>query len=220
MSEKTSCVILGSGGHARMLMDCLRFSPDVEIAGILDPTPSLHGKKIHDVPVLGNDDLLGEMARYGVSHFVVGVGGVGDNRPRKKIFEAAVGYGLIPLEVKHPTAVISDTVVQGTGCQFLPGCIVNTDAVLGVSVIVNSGAIVEHDCFVADYVHIATGARLAGAVRVGYGAHIGAGATIRQNIEIGEFALVGAGSVVVANVPPNTIVMGVPAKIHPGKVVQ
>ncbi len=217
MSEKISCVILGAGGHARMLLDCLRFYPDVNIAGILDPTPALQGESIHGIPVLGNDDLLGEMRVRGVSHFVVGLGGVGNNRPRKRLFESALEFGLIPLTLKHSTSVISDMVAYEAGCQFLPGSIVNTDAVLGRNIIVNSGAIIEHDCVISDHVHIATGARLAGAVHVGQGSHIGAGATIRQNVEIGEFAIVGAGAVVVANVPPNTTVVGVPAKIYSGK---
>jgi sugar O-acyltransferase (sialic acid O-acetyltransferase NeuD family) len=215
MSEKVTCVILGAGGHARVLIDCLRFSFDVTMMGILDPVSSLHGKAVHGIPVLGDDDLLGEMLRRGVSHFVIGVGGVGDNHPRKRMFETAVKFGLLPLTVKHPASIISSTVMYGQGCQFLPGCIVNTDAVLGLNVLVNSGAIIEHDCVISDHAHIATGAKLAGAVRVAHGAHIGAGATIRQSVEIGEFAIVGAGAVVVANVLPNTTVVGVPAKAYP-----
>jgi len=44
------------------------------------------------------------------------------------------------------------------------------------------------------------------------GASIGSGATILSNINIGENAIVGAGSVVTKDVPPNTIVIGNPAK--------
>lgn len=220
MSEKIFCAILGAGGHARVLMDCLHFDSNVIIAGILDPSPHLQGEHVHGVPVLGNDDLLDELPRRGINHFVVGVGGVSNNRPRKKMFEAALGYGLAPLMVRHPTAIISVSAVHGRGCQFLPGCIVNADTILGSNVIVNSGAILEHDCIIGDHVHVATGAKLTGAVQVGTGAHIGAGATIRQGIVIGEFAVVGAGSVVVKDVPPNTTVIGVPAKIRMDKAVQ
>jgi UDP-2-acetamido-3-amino-2,3-dideoxy-glucuronate N-acetyltransferase len=44
------------------------------------------------------------------------------------------------------------------------------------------------------------------------GASIGSNATILCGITIGENALIGAGSVVTKDVPPNTVVAGVPAK--------
>jgi acetyltransferase-like isoleucine patch superfamily enzyme len=45
------------------------------------------------------------------------------------------------------------------------------------------------------------------------GASIGSNATILAGIVIGQNALVGAGAVVTKNVPDNTVVAGVPAKI-------
>jgi acetyltransferase-like isoleucine patch superfamily enzyme len=45
------------------------------------------------------------------------------------------------------------------------------------------------------------------------GASIGSSATILCGISIGENAIIGAGSVVTKDVPPNTIAVGVPAKI-------
>jgi acetyltransferase-like isoleucine patch superfamily enzyme len=45
------------------------------------------------------------------------------------------------------------------------------------------------------------------------GASIGSGATILSNVVIGENAIVGAGSVVTRDVPPNTIVVGNPARV-------
>jgi acetyltransferase-like isoleucine patch superfamily enzyme len=49
------------------------------------------------------------------------------------------------------------------------------------------------------------------------GASIGTSSTILCGVTIGENAMVGAGSVVTKDVPPNTIVAGVPARIK-GKV--
>lgn len=48
--------------------------------------------------------------------------------------------------------------------------------------------------------------------RVGKRASIGAGATILCGVSIGEGAMVGAGSVVIKDVPPQTIVVGNPAR--------
>jgi len=45
------------------------------------------------------------------------------------------------------------------------------------------------------------------------GASIGSGATILSNVTVGERAIVGAGAVVTRDVPPDTIVVGNPAKV-------
>jgi UDP-2-acetamido-3-amino-2,3-dideoxy-glucuronate N-acetyltransferase len=50
------------------------------------------------------------------------------------------------------------------------------------------------------------------ATTVRRGASIGSGSTILCGVEIGANAIVGAGSVVTADVPPNTIVAGNPAR--------
>lgn len=46
------------------------------------------------------------------------------------------------------------------------------------------------------------------------GASIGSGSTILANLTIGENAIVGAGSVVTRDVPPNSIVVGNPARVR------
>ncbi len=52
-----------------------------------------------------------------------------------------------------------------------------------------------------------------GPIKVGKNARIGAHSVILPGVTIGEGALIGAGSVVTCDVPPYTIVMGVPAKV-------
>lgn len=52
-----------------------------------------------------------------------------------------------------------------------------------------------------------------GSVHIGQNAWIGAGAAILPGISIGENAVVAAGAVVTKNVPANTVVAGIPAKI-------
>jgi sugar O-acyltransferase (sialic acid O-acetyltransferase NeuD family) len=211
-NDSPRCVILGGGGHARMLIDCLLLAGTAQPYAILDPDESRWGETLYGVPILGEDALLANLALEGIAHFVVGLGGVSDNRPRKRLFALGLSEGLKPLTVVHPTAIVSPWAEISPGCQLLPGSVVNAGAKLGMNVIVNSGAIVEHDCTLGDHVHMATGARLASAIHVGEGAHIGAGATIRQCIRIGAWAVVGAGAVVIRDVSPKTVVVGVPAR--------
>jgi sugar O-acyltransferase (sialic acid O-acetyltransferase NeuD family) len=205
-------IILGAGGHARVIIDCLQFNQDVEITGILDSNIDLIGKNLFDIPIIGADDLLSGMRKKGVDYFVVGVGGTGNNRPRMKLFDLALSFGLKPIIVQHPSAIISTKAKIGDGCQLFPGCIVNAQSQLGINTIINSGAIIEHDCIIGNHVHVATGAKLASTVTVGNAAHIGAGATIRQGLIIGEFSIIGLGAAVVKDVAAYTTVVGVPAK--------
>jgi sugar O-acyltransferase (sialic acid O-acetyltransferase NeuD family) len=206
------CVILGGGGHARVILDILQASGSVGIYGILDSDSSRWGTEWCGTRVVGGDEQLPALIRRGVTLFAVGLGGVGDNRPRQRLFELALEHRLEPLTVIHATAVVSSRVTVGRGCQLLPGSIVNAGAEVGVNVIVNTGAIIEHDCRLGHHVHVATGARMSGGVHIGDRAHIGTGAVVRQSVSIGSDAVVGAGAVVIADVPPGTVVVGNPAR--------
>jgi acetyltransferase-like isoleucine patch superfamily enzyme len=84
---------------------------------------------------------------------------------------------------------------------------------LGDEVILAAGALVltHQDCgarrMAAYY------ARRTASVTIGDGAWIGAGAVILAGARIGECAVVGAGAVVLRDVPPFTVVGGVPAVV-------
>lgn len=48
---------------------------------------------------------------------------------------------------------------------------------------------------------------------IGRGAYLGLRSTILAGVTVGEFSIVGAGSVVTSDVPPYTMVAGVPARV-------
>lgn len=210
--RSTPIVGLGAGGHAKVLIEILQQIGGYQIIGLLDTKASLHGQTVMSIPVLGDDSLLPELMENGLRHFFVGLGSVGNVIPRQRLFEFGSSLKLLATNIVHPKAIVSPSANFGNGVTILAGAIVNAETWLDDNVIVNSGAIVEHDCILEKHVHVATGAQLAGGVTVKTGAHIGAGATIKQGICVNEYAIVGAGAVVVRDVPPNTTVVGVPAR--------
>lgn len=212
--ELRRCVILGGGGHARVLIDCLRASNEAVPVAIVDADRSLWDKTILGVKVVGGDEKLEEMRDQGVSHFVVGLGGTKDNGPRRTLFERAMELGFRPVSVRHPSAICSPSAEIGAGSVLYPRSVVNACVKIGRNVIVNTGAIVEHDCIVGDHAHISTGAVLCGAVTVGDMTHIGAGAVVRQNQKIGARAVVGAGATVVDHVRDGERVQGGKAMVY------
>lgn len=69
-----------------------------------------------------------------------------------------------------------------------------------------------HACFTNDKKPQTSGDWEVAPTHVKKGASIGANSVILSGITIGENALVGAGSVVTKDVPPNTVVVGNPAR--------
>ena len=193
MAEPPQLVLVGAGGHARVLIDALRCAGYTGSVAALDSDESRYGTSVLGIEVVGGDAMLETFARSGSRYFAVAVGGTRDNGPRAGLYERATSLGLAAMTIVHPQAVVSQAATVGAGTQILAGAIVNPGARLGCNVIVNTAAVVEHDCDVGDHAHVATGALLASTVTVGTGAHIGIGAVVRQSLTIGAGAVVARG---------------------------
>jgi sugar O-acyltransferase (sialic acid O-acetyltransferase NeuD family) len=196
---KKKVIVLGAGGHARVVIDALRTAKRPP-ALCLDPERALWGKAIEGVEIAGGDDRLAKLppGRFALAN---GVGAPLDTRPRRRIYEAMAGRGYEFPAVVAASATVAASASLADGAQVLARAVVNPGAVVGVNAIVNTGAIVEHDCLVGDHAHVCPGVILCGGVRVGAGAFIGAGAVVLPGVRIGVGAVVGAGVVVRKSVP-------------------
>ncbi|MFC2035007.1 acetyltransferase [Chloroflexota bacterium] len=209
----TPIIGLGAGGHAKVVIEILRLSNNYELVGLLDSRQELWNTELLGIPVIGDDSLLAELNKRGINYAFIGLGTIGDTRPRRRLYEKARRQGFQIANVIHPQAVIAPSVIIGYGSTIMAGVVINAAAQLGDNVIINTSAVVEHDCVISNHVHIATGARLASGVHVGEGTHIGLGSSILQCIHIGCNAIIGTGAVVVDDVPDNVTVTGIPARI-------
>jgi UDP-perosamine 4-acetyltransferase len=203
-------VILGGGGHARVVIDALRCAGHV-IAGVIDPRPEVAKSLPSGITWLGKDL---SQARAAEVQLAIGVGSVdvGAKNPRPLVFNDAKAGGFEILSFRHPGAIVAGDVELGEGSQIMAGAILQPGVRLGVNCIVNSGASLDHDCWIGDHVHIAPGVVLSGTVAVGDGCHLGAGAIVIQNIRIGTEAMIAAGAIVTRDVPAATRVMPGPQK--------
>ena len=203
-------ILLGGGGHAKVLIDLINTSMQFEISGILDTQLEI-GTKVLNVSVLGDDDLLSGLYSKGIKNVCIAIGSVKENARRRILFDKVKQMGFLVPYLLHPQTIISKNVHFSEGVQIMAGVNVQTDSLFKENTIINTGAIIEHDCSIGSHVHICPGAVISGGCTVGDGTFIGAGATIMQEINIGKCVTVAAGAVVVKDVPDRSMVKGVPA---------
>lgn len=207
MTDPASMVIvLGAGGHARMLAQFLRHAGHTVIGHVC---PEHDAAEVDEW--LGTDADLSRLLGKGVL-VANGVGSVGRPHARRRAFAAAQLAGAQFVNFVHPAAVIDPAASLGRGGQVLAGAIIQPGSRSGDNVLINSGALIEHDVRIGDHAHVAPRACLCGDVKLGCDVHVGAGAIVMQGLTIGDGAVIGAGAVVTRPVAAGITVVGNPAR--------
>lgn len=199
-------IIIGSGGHARSVVDIALQTGDFEIIGCISPTPG----EVLGIPVIGNDDDLPLFYGMGIRKIFVAIG---DNYKRHILYNNAIILGFEPVNIISHFAIISPRANLGEGICIMPGAVINVNSSIGDNSIINTHCSVDHDCQIGKSCHIAPGVTLSGTVKTGEGVQIGTGASVIERITIGEWAFIGAGAAVIRDIPSGVLAFGVPAKV-------
>lgn len=196
MNTKNPVVVVGGGGHAKVLASVLRKLGYI-LVGYTDPEDR---GSILGMSYLGNDGILRELVGGGLGVLAaIGVGKVdaSDFRSRLASQVQALGYRFPP--IVSPQAILNEEVEFGDGAAVFDGAVVNSGTVVGRLCIINTNSTVEHDCRLGENIHIAPGATISGGVTIGDHCFIGAGSTLVQGTTVCAGCLIGAGSTVTSD---------------------
>ena len=167
-ARRVRTVILGNGGHARVLRSMLAgVAVMVEDNGAVGPDDSL---------ILGMGDLATRrkaVARFGAARFV-SVVAEGVWLPN----EAKIGRGVQIMRgaIVQPGCRIGDFVVLNTGAQIDHDCTLEDFVFLGPGAVLAGGAVAKNGAF------IGANATVLPQVTVGRDAIVGAGAVVTRNV--------------------------------------
>lgn len=199
-------VIVGAGGHAKVCIELLR-ATNMSVAFCIGGPGS--ESSCLGVPVLEGDVHLERLRRDGYGQAFIAIGA---NALRQRLGATARSLGYELVNAISPAAVISPTARLGRGIAIMAGAIVNADTRVDDLAIINTSASIDHDGRIGEAVHVAPHCGLAGNVTLAPRAFLGIGCKIIPGVSIGADVVAGAGSVIIADVPPQSIVAGVPAR--------
>jgi sugar O-acyltransferase (sialic acid O-acetyltransferase NeuD family) len=201
LTIKKPIIVLGSGGHAKVLIEVLRQS-EHEIIGITN-LDILKQPDFFGVKILGSDD---QVLNYLPSEIglVNAIGSMPNNNFRRTLAEKMEKEGYSFIQVIHSSAVIAADVDIGWGAQIMANVVMQPGVKIGRHCIINTGVNIDHDTVIEEHCHLAPGVTLSGNVTVGRGTHVGTGTSIIQGVTVGQNCIIAAGSVIFKDVPANT----------------
>lgn len=212
MKKKEDIIILGRGGHAKVVIDIIEAAGLYNIIGITDVSID-EANSYRGYPMLGDDDVLSVYFENGVKNVAIGLGGYRNNNNRKEVFNKVKIMGFNVPVLIHPSAIISNSVVVCEGSVIFSGVNINTDVKIGKNNIIATGANIDHETSLGDHVLISAGVTIGGNVEIANEVLIALGSNIISGVKIKEKIVVGAGAVVVNDLIDIGTYIGCPAKL-------
>lgn len=197
MKKTREFIVLGSGGHAGVIVDLLE-SCKYKIAGII--VKNYDHNLFLGYPILGDDKYLKSLAsnKY---YFAIGVGTANNSlETRQKIFLNLKRLNFLVPSIVHKSAIVSPRAKLFEGSQILMGAKIGANATIGENTIINTNSNIEHEVKIGGHCHIAPSSTICGKTVLGKKVFLGAGTTVLNDIKIVDNCLIGAGSLVIKNI--------------------
>ncbi len=206
-------VVIGGGGHSKVVISILKKINKYKIFGYTDPVDK---GDILSIPYLGKDSVLRDLInKMNVRLAVIGMGQLGDSINRQKKVMELKKLGYIFPKIISPLATLNEDVCIDDGTVVMDNVTINPCATIGEFCIINTGSIIEHDCVIGNHVHIAPGTIVSGGVGIGNNVFVGAGSTIIHSRNVTDNCIIGAGSLVLRNCEISGTYLGIPARRIP-----
>ena len=152
---KKTLLIVGSGGHGKVVHEAALLQNAVDILGFADDRNT--GKHI-----LGTISDF-ETGKIKADCFIVAIG---NNEARKNIYLRLTHY-CEPAVIIHPSAVVSSAAGIGKGTVILANAVINAEAYVGENCIINSMSLVDHETQIGNHSHISQGTMVGSNVEIG-----------------------------------------------------
>lgn len=113
--------------------------------------------------------------------------------------------GISPINIIHPSSIISNSAKIGIGNYIAAGCVISSKALISNHCLINFGSSVGHDTFIKDHCIINPGTRISGNVKIGSRVLLGSNSFVFQGKTIGDNCVIDALTYIDRNIDNNMI---------------
>lgn len=185
-----------------LIEDINKVKPTYVVLGFLDDDPAKLNGEFYGYKVLGNVDYLDNLSAVTPFSAVLAVTSPGKKRTIiNKCSQSIRWENLI-----HPSAVIADSCIYGTGNLFFPNVTVSVDTVLGNFGLFHINTTICSDCKIGDFVSLMTGTTVSGKTILDDSCFLEAGSCVYPNLNIGKNVHLSIGAIATKNYKDDSIV--------------
>lgn len=206
---KLICLGANNPETIRMINAIKKTDKDFCFLGFIDNDKKKWRKNFFGYPIFGGTNKVEELTKEGaVFCNLITM----DCLTRYETTRALVENGAKLINLIHP-GINLELVKMGVGNYIQEGVILQAKVCIGNNSSIHMGSLIGHETKIGNSVFIAHGCNLSGKITVEDGVFIGTGVSILPRITIGRWSILGAGTVVLKDVPPYSIVVGVPGEV-------
>lgn len=197
-------LIGGGGGGGSITVDAILRGTHQMAVGILDNNAALHGKTMLGVPILGANDMVGELWQQGAfdAAIIVVTASVEE---RAHLFESIRSLGVKFTNVIDPAAQLRANVQLGVGNLIMANAYLAACVTLGDNNFLASHTCIEHHSVVGSHCTFGPRTVTSGAVTIGDRVKMGMNVMLEPYLTIGSGSLIPSGLTVIDSVPPDSV---------------
>jgi UDP-perosamine 4-acetyltransferase len=210
MNGLRQALLIGTGGHSRVVLSLLRDCKQHNVLGIIDLEELRPNESIMGTPVIGSVSYLNSLSEASNLDIFLAIG---SNITRRLWWEKLTQSGFKLPNLISPFAIVDPLACTGEANVICARAFLGPESVLGDNNLVNTGAILEHEAVLGSHCHLAPSSTVAGRTRIGNECFIGANATVIDRLEVAERTRIGAGATVISSIEdPGGTYVGTPAR--------
>jgi sugar O-acyltransferase (sialic acid O-acetyltransferase NeuD family) len=150
---KSKILIIGAGGHAKVVAETLALCGNYELIGFVDDKVEAGTEIVPGIKVLGN---VASAPKFEFDSFFVAIG----NNTLRENLHKKFASSKMPVVLIHPYSCISPSARIAEGSIVLPGAVISAGAVVGTACIIGSNVHIDHETIIGDYCHIRNGSSI------------------------------------------------------------